>query len=129
MRAHGLGRPEASGIVDCRCVGQRDDRADAGGGHQQPRAAILAREGSKALLQLLPLLEKRPACREQRLGQRRQRWVVGDQFANSARKALRRRRADLQPEAAEHAAQAHLDVIVFGLQQLACRQQRSHPAP
>src|SRR5262249_6079871 len=35
------------------------------------------------------------------------------------------RRADLRPEATQHPAQAHLDIMVLGLQQLAGCQQRS----
>jgi hypothetical protein len=50
--------------------GERDDRAHARRRHQPPHALILAGQGSKALLQLLPLLEKRAACRKQRLSHR-----------------------------------------------------------
>jgi hypothetical protein len=52
--------------------------------------------------------------------------MIGDQFADPAWKGSRCRRADLQPKAAQHPAQAHLDVMVLGLQQLTRRQQRSH---
>ena len=52
--------------------------------------------------------------------------MARDQFADPGGEGPRRRRADLQPEAAQHPAQAHLDVMVLGLQQLARRQQRSH---
>src|SRR5271169_6301366 len=61
MCSYRFGRLEAAGIVDGRGIGQPDDRADAGCGHQQPNAAILSRQGSQALLQLLPLLEQRAA--------------------------------------------------------------------
>jgi hypothetical protein len=63
-----LGGLEAAGIVDCRGVGQSADRADARRRHQQPHAAILARQRSETLFQLLPLPEKRSACCEQRFG-------------------------------------------------------------
>ena len=62
--------PKAAGIVNGRGVGQRDDRADTGRRHQQPHAAILAGQRSETLFQLLPLLEKRSACCEQRFGNR-----------------------------------------------------------
>src|SRR5271169_7236719 len=42
MCSYRFGRLEAAGIVDGRGIGQPDDRADAGCGHQQPNAAILA---------------------------------------------------------------------------------------
>jgi hypothetical protein len=69
MRTDGFGGPEPAGIVDCCGIGEHDDGAHTGSRHQPPHAAILAGQGSKALLQLLPLLEKRIACSEQRLNQ------------------------------------------------------------
>src|SRR6516164_283995 len=66
MRTYRLGRSEATVIVNCRYIGEPDDRADAGCGHQQPNAAILPGQGSNAFLQLLPLLEERAARRKQR---------------------------------------------------------------
>src|SRR6478672_5969412 len=46
MRAHTLGGSEASGIVDGRGTGERDDGAHAGSSHQPPHTAILADQGS-----------------------------------------------------------------------------------
>ena len=68
MRTNSPGGPEPAGIVDCRGIGERDDGTHTGSRHQLPHAAILASQRSKALLQLLPLLEKRTACAEQRFG-------------------------------------------------------------
>ena len=52
--------------------------------------------------------------------------MAGDQFADPARESPWCRGADLQPEATQHPTQAHLDIMVLGLQQLARRQQRPY---
>ena len=57
-------------------MGQPDDRADAGRGHQQPDAMIFAR-GSNAFLQLLPLFEKRAARRASAIGDSVPGRVIG----------------------------------------------------
>jgi len=74
---HCLRGPETAGIVDYRGVGKRDHRVDPGRGHQEPRTTVLAGSGSRALLQLLALLEERAARRQQPLGNFRQLWVAG----------------------------------------------------
>jgi len=48
-----------------------------------------------------------------------------DQLADAGLEGPGRGRADLEPEAAQHPAQVHLDVVALGLQQLARRQQRA----
>ena len=45
------------------------------------------------------------------------------QFANACGKVPRRGRPNLQPKAAQHAAEAHRYVEIFRLQQLTCSQQ------
>ena len=52
--------------------------------------------------------------------------MAGDQFADPGGESSRCRRPDLQSKASQYAAQAHLDVMVLTLQQLARRQQRPY---
>jgi hypothetical protein len=106
--------------------GERDDRADTGRAHQPADAAVLASQRSQALPELLPLPKEHIPGRQRRFCNRRQCRMAGDQLADAARKGSRRCRADLQPKAAQHPAQAHLDVMVLALQKFACRQQGPH---
>ena len=69
--------------------------------------------------QHLQLLAKPLTCCQHGPGKRRERRMPVHQLANAARKGARRCRADLQSKATQHPAQAHLHVVVLGLQQLA----------
>ena len=54
------------------------------------------------------------------------RRMAADQLLDPRRKTLRRGRPDLQPEAAQNPAQAHLHIVKLRLHQLARRQERPH---
>jgi len=47
--------------------------------------------------------------------------MAGDQLTDPGGKGSRCRRTDLQPKAAQNPTQAHLDIMVLGLQQFARR--------
>ena len=115
---------EAPRIVDRRREGQRHQRTHPGHAAQLPHALIGTTDGHQAPLQRLELRQQRLPRRQQRVGHRLQRGMARHQLAHPRRKGLRRRRPHLQPEAAQHPAQAHLHVKPLALQQLARRQQR-----
>ena len=125
VRADRLRRAEPPGVIDRRDEGERHDGAHARRGHQQPDPLILPRLVTQALLQRAQLSPECVAGGQERLGHRGQRRMPLHQLADPDRKAPRRGRPDLQPEAAQHAPQAHLHVEALRLQQLARGQQRA----
>src|SRR5215210_3917240 len=72
-----------------------------------------AGEPIKTLLDRLELLFEHRAGVQERIGDRLQRVMMGNQIPHPAREGLGRGRPDLQTKAAQHAAQAHLDIMAL----------------
>ena len=107
------------GVVDRRAIGERYDRSDARRRHQQASVGVIASHDAHPLLEALELAQQDRVRRQQRLGDDLQGRMLANQLPDPSGKAVRRRRTYLEPEAAQRAAKAHLDVVELRLHQLA----------
>src|SRR5829696_9322967 len=98
----------------------------AGGRHQPARGLAAAGEPIKTLIDRLELLLEHHAGLQECIGSRLQRVRMGYEIAHPTLEGLGRGRPNLQAKAAQHAAQAHLDIMALGLQELARGQKRPH---
>src|SRR5215207_6697993 len=85
-----------------------------------------AGEPIKTLLDGLKLLLEPRAGLQKGIGDRLQRVMLSHHLPHSTLEGLGRGWPDLQAKAAQHAAQAHLDIMALGLQKLA-RGQKGTP--
>jgi hypothetical protein len=119
-----LGKP--GGIVDGRAEGDRHHRADPRHRHQPSADGIAPGQPQQLRVPPIELRAQPLAGPQHRVGDRHQHVVPGGQLAHPGGKPGARHLADFQPEPAQDAAEAQLDVEQLGLQQLARHQPGPH---
>jgi hypothetical protein len=77
---------------------------------------IGTRDRTDTSFQAAELARQHVAGGQQRLGDYRQSWMARNQRTDPAREGARRCLAYLEPKAPQNAAQAHLDVVLLGLE-------------
>ena len=94
-------------------------RADPGHRHQPTAGRVLANHAQHGPVQRVVFGAQRLACPQHRLDHPFQHRLAGHELADAAREPALAHDADLQPEAAQDAPDAQLDIQELTLQELA----------
>src|ERR687898_293074 len=121
-----LGPGETLGLVDGGPEGHRHHRPHTWDGHQARAHFVLADGPEELAVQRGVFAAERRSGPQQRLGDPLETGLAGDELADAGLELAFADHADLQPEAAQDAAEAALDVPQLGYQQLARGQQGSN---
>src|SRR5262249_4236986 len=102
---------DPTGVIECRLVGDGDDRADTRRGHEPAADFVLAGNLQDRLVQLVELLQQRGSRGQHGLGDLLKHWVAGNELTDASFEGLIGDLANLQTEASENTAEAALDVL------------------
>ena len=105
---------EAHGLVDRRSEGHRHHRANAWDGHQPAAHFILAHGLEQLAVERRVFFTQARSDSEQRPDHPLEPSLAGDEFADAGLELAPADRAHLQPEAAQDAADAALDIPQLG---------------